>query len=737
MSKFILFASAVLVLLGLSPIAEAQFRKTYPSVTAAQPVTWLSKFSLTNHGVMVADSNTLLLTTNGGTSWRPLVGAGAPWRKDLAYADIGLDNTILIRTNNGEHYLSTQLGAAGSWSSVGINISFSGNTYRSPVIAVDSRNAVLHNGTTDVYTGIVGYETFIGSYSLQQSSILNLEVTPEKVLFVLSRNFLTSQYNLARLTKVLYSGTNWRQQWTNTVIPSTATVAPAHVAAFDSTTLLCVMTNGEVMRTTNSGATWLSYSVLPVTFSAVVGFAADPNFNKFEIRGTKAILATDNYVYTSIDGGRTWRTSYGIPSHFLGAANTTVRISDTKMFLTINNWMLESSDGGITWNTPFRFMHQFRALEYSPSGQLYGMGGYEIGRSADGGQSFAPIVAPLLPNVYRKAHFITDSSWILVDDTSRIFSTQDAGTTWQRYNLPNRSRSVYPQPISISKSNLGFWSTTPSGFGTSTDGGQNWTFRTNVPTAPYGGAASPGGKYFVFGSGPGLYQSADGATWSSVAGFGNTTPVGLKFKDANIGAMMDDQGFLLHTTNGGTNWTKSTGSLASYLTTAQTFSRKAQIGFGRDTIWVAYEYTVSGLGAHIILAQTVDKGATWRLNWQQPASEVLFATNGRDVPQLAYWKAFGYLYTKGPTTIVYADRALDNGSDQLLVFPNPSSTSLLRLSEQKSGTFILRDLRGQQLRQIDLMQADEVNVGDVLPGLYLWTFRPTNGAPQSGKVVIQ
>ena len=314
--------------------------------------------------------------------------------------------------------------------------------------------------------------------------------------------------------------------------------------------LTIVGADGIILRTTNSGATWVqqtSYTNnvlrgIAVTRSSRVAAGAGDNIRRSTNSGASWSIVTTGYTLRDVCTVPGTQEAWAVGD---GAT-------------TLSSIFFYSSDGGINWETRFNLgVESFSAVQFLDSQRGY-LGSSSLGyvyRTTDGGLSWINTsTPPPMVRVFDLAFndSITGHAVGASGLNGRISYTTNGGTDW-----------IGQTPGSIPfLRGIDFFSTDPaertvvgdSGviFGT-TNLGQTWTQRISGTTqdlkrAAYGSASN---VYAVGDAGTIIRSSDSGTTWSSQSSGTTTTLNDVAFISSDTGFVVGNNGLILATTTGG------------------------------------------------------------------------------------------------------------------------------------------------------------------------------------------
>ena len=289
-----------------------------------------------------------------------------------------------------------------------------------------------------------------------------------------------------------------------------------------STRLYATTGNGDLFRSSDSGATWTRITPLVPSdcgfFLAVVQsdgaayvvncdgvyksvdagiswvrqdlrdvgpFAGDPT-NPLVLYA----IAWDGVrlrIYKTTDGGTSWLPIGGdLPGNPLTALVQLVvdPTLPSRLYLLNTDGVYRSLDSGVTWNPANTGLPSaaFSSLALSSSALFVAAGSYGIYKTADGGTSWTPanngISIPIttlhsgVGQTLYAAGDIFDETW--------FFRSTDAGATWLKTGALSVPASFPAGDFAVSRqSDSQLYAASLHGLATSGDGGASWTFHAN------------------------------------------------------------------------------------------------------------------------------------------------------------------------------------------------------------------------------------------------------------------
>jgi photosystem II stability/assembly factor-like uncharacterized protein len=304
-------------------------------------------------------------------------------------------------------------------------------------------------------------------------------------------------------------------------------------------------THSPLFRTSNSGASWdnVNFGLAPGNVLGNPGvfhdIVADPV--------TRGVLyaASDDGVYKSTNGGRTWtRSSNGLVSLRVNTlaidpkTPATLYVGVSPIDFNPQAKVFKSTDGGANWNplastNSFQFVGVIAVDPVTPS-NVYAYNGFGIIKSPDGGASWG---APGSNSPSAVASIVVDPSnpsVVYAADNTGVFKSTNGGASWSPAN------NGLPNPVGVARVAIDFahtstlYASTTAGVFKSTDGAASWTLSLQSVAQSRLLAVDPSDTSTVYayvGESIGgfsvttaLYRTTDGgATWVKLNGMPRIT----------------------------------------------------------------------------------------------------------------------------------------------------------------------------------------------------------------------
>lgn len=315
--------------------------------------------------------------------------------------------------------------------------------------------------------------------------------------------------------------------------------------------VVAVGDDGQVLRSTDAGATWSPTTVTPGTPAgrlAAVEFCGS------------VLLAGGDGLYQSVDGGVTW-----------SLADTTTQIEDIETLAPSHAWaftsdgtVLRSTDAGATWATSllpagtFFGLGQAIAFEDTQSGWVSSRNG-QMYETTDGGLTWSTFTSPTNWTVYglqRSASL----SYMLEDD--QVWRWNGAGWTYSHFPWTSNARDFHI---------VGSFGLTVGLSGrihVSPNAGGNWLLSLEDNGFEHEGVVILDSMTaVVVGEQGRVLRTTDAAnSWNVVHGGGGTPNnywiYGMHAPDTDTVFAACNSGVILRSDDGGGTWTQQDGGTA-------------------------------------------------------------------------------------------------------------------------------------------------------------------------------
>lgn len=379
----------------------------------------------------------------------------------------------------------------------------------------------------------------------------------------------------------------------------------------DAQTGWSVGDNGEILKTSDGGKTWVKQDSGVRTRLWAVVFA-DANHGW--------VLGAHGALLRTVNGGQTWTMqAVGFNDGYDYGHRLDVIDAQTAL-VSSNHKVRRTTDGGATWTE-----HAFALGEAGPDGTLWSFAGNTLKKSVDGGATAT--VVPSGASGYSNQFQLVDKDVLAISDFSSnydytlqryvykllIWRSLNGGASWESYEAQGLAgMNSYGSKVDFIDANKAYLVSNGQIY-RSVDGGRNWTQlvsppssnwnsgsaqvlddgvlyrqtyhsaaehhlsedggvtwnRIAVPTTQLGNDVQRlGAKAWLSIQGDNAYLSTDGMlSWRTVGGVdpqvAQRSMVAAWFFDAKRGLGLNASGELQETVNGGTEWTVKIKNLAT------------------------------------------------------------------------------------------------------------------------------------------------------------------------------
>jgi photosystem II stability/assembly factor-like uncharacterized protein len=396
----------------------------------------------------------------------------------------------------------------------------------------------------------------------------------------------------------------------------------------------------NVMRSTDSGATWSNRTPPLAAPMSCRGIAVDPSNSNTVI----AVFGGDfggGQVWTTTDGGDSWiDRSAGLPGNPLNAVvydGTRLLVGGGLLFGSQFVGLYESPDLGVTWNPlhdgtwPVLVVEDIAVDSNDTSRIFVAIDGGGVNRTTDGGATWQVGIGGSQALAGRSIRFRPGNPQELFLGTSSlaVFHSTNGGDTFVQSSEGISELdlfSVDANPLNPDEIAVAFQGQNNGGVLSSTDGGAAWHLESAPPTRYSAVRFAPDGTLYSISSGPssvaqeGLYRRENNGSWTPLGpdqgplyesdlntmrfSLNNPNLILLGGSDFGVAGF---EGTIWRSTDAGLSWTKVFESATG------TFERVTDLEIiedGTDQNMVAAWNSESGDNIGGALRST-DGGASW------------------------------------------------------------------------------------------------------------------------------
>lgn len=537
-----------------------------------------------NTGI-AASSNTLLRTTDGGTSWTVVARAAA---FDTAFVSVRYATALIAVAVGGNGVIVRSIDGGLTWNAVS-----SGTTQNLRALRFASATTGVAVGVNRILRTTDGGATWTTASSANDDW-QDVAVSGNTFVAIGGTNGIQGRF--ARSDD---GGATWSAG-------NLGTTAGFFGVAFvpGSATVIAVGASGAMRRSLDGGANWAAASSGSSAFLRTIAFT---DANTGLIGGVATILRTTN-------GGANWAS---VPANTpKSIAVVAWRDATQALALGDSGVQRSSSDAGATWSgfVPATVEDMYAAAFNGVSTLIAADVTGAVLRSTDGGVNWSANATGVsaFPNA---ATFVDANVALIVGDGGKIARSVDAGITWAQ---PASGAIEALYDVAMASATVGVAIGANGTIVRTSDGGSSWNavasgtnnnlFSVRFASAQVG---------IIVGDGVVLRTTDGGASWNAITvpAIGDLTKV--RFASPTVG-LIGGSLQSLRTTDGGATWTA--------INHPMNLADLARFEFTSATTGRGLMASPSGLS----IVTTVDAGATWTATAplapaQQYSFEVLLA----------------------------------------------------------------------------------------------------------------
>ena len=279
----------------------------------------------------------------------------------------------------------------------------------------------------------------------------------------------------------------------------------------------------------------------------------------------------DGLVFSSADGGGTWRAAAGGVRHRDVLAVAVNPIDPAVIYAgTFGGGVFKTANGGHTWaamnsGLANQFVQALVVDPANPSRVFAGTDGGGVFKSVDGGAnwtlSLGPAGLPVTTLAIAPSNPSIMYSGAAARGFGRVFTSVDGGETWNAGTATDLVNALTVDPLTPSTVYAG----TPFGLFKSTDGGTTFTLNT-FPSGVIALAVDPVTPSTVYaGAESGLFKSTDGGVTFTFRGTGllGTTAALAVNASSPLTVYAGTNNGVFKTTDGASTWTPATIGITS------------------------------------------------------------------------------------------------------------------------------------------------------------------------------
>ncbi|HBF88468.1 MAG TPA: hypothetical protein DDX39_07495 [Bacteroidales bacterium] len=280
-------------------------------------------------------------------------------------------------------------------------------------------------------------------------------------------------------------------------------------------------------------------------------------------------------IFCNLIFGQSWQNIS--PTNVTGDITSVFFINEDIGFV-IDGSIYKTTDGGSTWVSKSADGGYKRDIYFINSTTGYACGDQgAIVKTTDAGETWAQCTTGASLPFYSIC-FPSLSVGFAACNDGKVYKTTDAGSSWIAYSASTSIKNVF-----FITESIGFSASTTSVY-KSTDGGATWSYNAQGGTyaSIYFKDAEKG---YISGIGYGYRQTANtGTTWAyqDIAAANSNKIMNLDFYGSNNGIAVGNNGIIISTTDGGTNWTTASSVTTNELLDVDFVSNNVAYAAGRS-----------------------------------------------------------------------------------------------------------------------------------------------------------
>lgn len=399
--------------------------------------------------------------------------------------------------------------------------------------------------------------------------------------------------------KTVDFGTNWTE-----IIVDPADISINEIDSDGDVVYVCA-NGGLVYKSSDAGETWASVKDTALNFNL--------DLNKIDVLDSNNVFiaADDGCVMYTANGGATWDTTYvGTGDDLNGGVAFSTTLNGIAFSNGTGDAIYTTHDGGATWTAtagswPVGLStRHYDAVALEPNVFMVGCYNNVIWKSVDGGDTWT-LVSEYTYVVERITYVkaLDANTVVAMNSNSDIFTTTDAGATWDTLNVGSSQSGA---ALAFSSATRG-WVWTSNNQVYKTVDGETFEPVNTWPAVPFYaiGFAGEGELFATANYGGEITMSTDGGeTWTyptNAATGAKSSLYDIKFIDDDMGLAAGSDGTMLKTVDGGVTWTKIENPMSAIAYKSIYF------------IYLAPGGDIYAGGSSGMLMKSTDNGDSWEL----------------------------------------------------------------------------------------------------------------------------
>lgn len=452
-------------------------------------------------------------TTNAGLNWAPILNGSYSTAYDVYASDT---NNIIVASSSGNVYKTTNAGV--NWATISTGAS-------ATLYAMEFINA--NTGFVTGSSGTFRYTTNAGD----NWTTANTPITSTMYYLYWTTTGGTTIYTVGSDAYNIYRTTNFGTNWET--IPNLDPTQPWTTTwyAMDGigSNLVTVGAYGMINKSTNNGANWTALNNWKF---ASTFYDVWCEYNDGKVWAVGSTGAGYDQIAYSTNGGTTWS---------IQNSNSTATFRGIKMITATTGYICgysgavrKTTNGGTSWDSlPVPTTTSLYALDFvnAATGYVFGSSGASF-KTTDGGANWALVTTGTTSTLY-SGDFITANYGWIVGSSGAVRKTTDGGLTWTA-QTPNFTSTIYK--ILMADTTYGVLCGSSGTVRRTTNGGTTWdtVYTPNTATLYTLSAVNPLNGIIGGSSGFTAKTTNGGLNWTIGAptGYSNTI-YGLYMKTAD------------------------------------------------------------------------------------------------------------------------------------------------------------------------------------------------------------
>lgn len=487
-------------------------------------------------GIAVGEKGAIYLTSDGGITWMEKDSGTVNTLRSLTK----LSPTQVMAVGDSGQILSSE-DAGNTWTAVA-----SGTTrHLNKIVSSNETTLYIAADEGTLLKSVDKGVTWLSSSLDPSLDLLGLVFTGSQIGYVVGESGL--------FLKTIDGGTTWTKLNSTT----TNTLRQVSASALDIRIIIAVGDQATVLRSANSGATFVRANLGATNFRQMKNLAFKPN------SAVVAAVGQDGYLINSTNAGASWSQKFaGIRNNFSSVdfknQNTGFIAGEQGAFFLTTNGATALVSRPIPepifiqtidfWNTAFGYTS-------SPGGRLY--------RTGNSGTSWVPVFLPV--NRTLSGYYLFAPSVVYAaGNQGYITRSTDSGVTWDQNVKSNTNENL--KDLMFFDFVFGF-AMGENGHISWSAGGNEWQTLPKVTTQHLNALAKlDTTRAIIVGDAGTILKTDDKArTWRVIQSGTTKKLTSVDFFGENVGFIAGEEGLAMVSLDGGETWLQSpTGTVRDF-----------------------------------------------------------------------------------------------------------------------------------------------------------------------------